>query len=165
MTDWYTDELFDCGQEQLVFPVSRLVCDPERFRKDADESMSAVGMGAVYTRCSDCSPLRRVTPEERESLLRRWYDPHHRALNGMTAERLNTFGCCLIIDAHSFYPTALPYELHGAEMYRPDICIGTDIFHTPREIFDTAEAHFTAAGQSCTRARFCHMRSSVRCSA
>ena len=34
MTDRYTDEFFDFGfGERIVFPVSRLVCDPERFRE------------------------------------------------------------------------------------------------------------------------------------
>lgn len=37
MTDLYTDELFDCGRDMLVFPVSRLVCDVERFRDDTDD--------------------------------------------------------------------------------------------------------------------------------
>ena len=46
MTDWYCDELFARKGTGLVYPVSRLVCDPERFREDADEPMSAVGMGA-----------------------------------------------------------------------------------------------------------------------
>ena len=87
-----------------------------------------------------------MTPEEREALLRRWYDPHHRALNAMTAQRLSEFGRCLIIDAHSFYPTALPYERQDAEKQRPDICIGTYGFHTPRALFESAEVHFTAAG-------------------
>ena len=40
MTDLYTDELFDCRRDMLVFPVSRLVCDVERFRDDTDEPMS-----------------------------------------------------------------------------------------------------------------------------
>ncbi|MBQ3952438.1 MAG: N-formylglutamate amidohydrolase, partial [Oscillospiraceae bacterium] len=48
MTDWYTDELLSCRHESLIFPVSRLVCDVERFRDDSEEVMSARGMGAVY---------------------------------------------------------------------------------------------------------------------
>ena len=35
MTDHCCDDLFDTGHEMLVFPVSRLVCDFERFRDDA----------------------------------------------------------------------------------------------------------------------------------
>ena len=27
MTDRYTDELFDCSDNRIVFPVSRLICD------------------------------------------------------------------------------------------------------------------------------------------
>ena len=130
MTDWYTDRLFNAGLDRLVFPVSRLVCDVERFRDDAQESMSAVGMGAVYTRCHDLSPLRSVSAEEREALLRRWYDPHHLCLTRMTEERLSAYGRCLIIDCHSFPAHPLPYE-PDQTADRPDICIGTDPFHTP----------------------------------
>jgi len=42
----------------MEFSVSRLVVDPERLPDDASESMSAKGMGAVYTRTSDGAPLR-----------------------------------------------------------------------------------------------------------
>src|SRR5215831_8992863 len=81
MTDRYTDELFSLPidqAEQIVFPVSRLVVDPERFPEDADEPMAARGMGAVYTRTSRGEPLRRVmTDGMRERLLDDYYRPHH----------------------------------------------------------------------------------------
>ena len=48
MTDHYCDDLFSCMHEMISFPVSRLVCDAERFRDDEKESMSKKGMGAVY---------------------------------------------------------------------------------------------------------------------
>ena len=38
MSDSYTDELFDVkGIQKLIFPISRLVCDVERFRNETDE--------------------------------------------------------------------------------------------------------------------------------
>ena len=40
MTDWFCDELFDCGRDRIVFPISRLVCDVERFRDDKQEIMA-----------------------------------------------------------------------------------------------------------------------------
>ncbi len=150
MTDWYTDELFGGPADRLVFPVSRLVCDPERFRDDEAESMSRVGMGAVYTRGHDCRPLRDVSAEERESILRRWYDPHHRELESMTARRLETFGRCLILDCHSFHPVPLPYE-PDQRGGRPDICIGTDPYHTPEELAVLVGERFRRLGYSVLR--------------
>ena len=50
MTDTFTAELFPPtahAAERIVFPVSRLVCDVERFPDDADEPTAARGMGAV----------------------------------------------------------------------------------------------------------------------
>jgi N-formylglutamate deformylase len=53
LTDSYTDELFSASRfSMIVFPVSRLVVDPERFLDDAYESMQAMGMGVVYIRTS-----------------------------------------------------------------------------------------------------------------
>jgi hypothetical protein len=50
MTDTFTAELFPPTAheaEGIVFPVSRLVCDFERFPDDANEPTAARGMGAV----------------------------------------------------------------------------------------------------------------------
>jgi len=61
MTDAFTDDLFVpdfVGAQTIIFPMSRLVLDPERFLNDDDEIMSALGMGVIYTRTSD-GPWRR----------------------------------------------------------------------------------------------------------
>ena len=132
MTDRYCDELFT-GYDSIVFPVGRLVCDPERFRDDAQETMSRVGMGAIYTKTSSGALLRMVSRMDREELLRRYYDPHHARLTAAVEAKLQAHGRCLIIDGHSFHPVPLPYE-PDQEPNRPDFCIGTDPFHTPERL-------------------------------
>ena len=71
MTDRFTDELFaieDTRVRAIVFPVSRLVVDPERFLDDEKELMAASGMGVVYTKTSEGLPLRAaLSSEERVS--------------------------------------------------------------------------------------------------
>ncbi len=137
MTDHHTRDLFGQGvsRSQIVAaPVSRLVVDVERFEDDALELMSGVGMGVVYTRSHNAKTLRRpISQEEREALLDDWYRPHHRQLTNVVESTLQCHGRCLIIDCHSFPKKALPYEnSEGAD--RPDICIGTDEYHTPQKL-------------------------------
>jgi N-formylglutamate amidohydrolase len=51
VTDAFTDELFDYPHaRRVIFPVSRLVVDVERFSRDRDEPMSRVGQGMIYTK-------------------------------------------------------------------------------------------------------------------
>lgn len=149
MTDRYTDEIFaflEPAATTVRFPVSRLVVDPERFADDADEPMSSCGMGAIYTRTSDGRCLRaHPTPAERASLLTRFYEPHHRALSDAVANALRAHNTCLVIDGHSFPTRPLPYEGDQRED-RPDICIGTDPFHTPTWLRDAAVAEFEREG-------------------
>ena len=146
MTDRYCDELFT-GYESVVFPVSRLVCDPERFRSDDLESMSKVGMGAVYTSTSYGSLLRRVTPNRREALLQRYYDPHHIRLTEAVEKKLSARGYCLIVDGHSFPDPPLPYEAESLRK-RPDFCIGTDRYHTPEVLAKEAAGFLSGKGFS-----------------
>lgn len=147
MTDLYTDELFGGPYDSIRFPVSRLVCDPERFRDDASERMSDVGMGAIYTRASTGAVLRQIDETERERILVRYYDPHHRAFADGVSDKLRRFGRCLIVDAHSFSAVPLPHE-PDQHTDRPDFCIGTDPFHTPPVLRKTAEAYLTGRGFS-----------------
>jgi hypothetical protein len=119
---------------RVIFPVSRLVVDPERFRNDADEPMVARGMGAIYTRLSTGEPLRSLGETERRWLMETYYDPHHAKLENAVADALVRFGRCLIIDVHSFSSAPLPHE-PDQTVPRPEVCIGFDKFHS---LFDDA---------------------------
>lgn len=148
MTDSYTDVLFQLPRcaARVVFPVSRLVVDPERFVDDAQEVMAAKGMGVVYTRTSDGRLLRRaLSPESRRQLIRRFYEPHHEKLTRMVNDALGHSGRCLVLDCHSFPSIPLPYE-YDQSRERPDICIGTDDYHTPDWIAPAAEELFAVLG-------------------
>lgn len=147
MTDWFTDELFDLpGEaERLVFPVSRLLVDPERFVDDAQEPMAARGMGVVYTRTHDGRVLK--SDAAREVLVETYYVPHHRQLAEWVRKRLERFGRCLIVDCHSFPSSPLPCDF---DQYpeRPDICIGTAGLHSPEILVTAAVRAFEALGYS-----------------
>jgi N-formylglutamate deformylase len=137
MTDAYTDDLFvpeNIEHKSVIFPVSRLVVDPERFIDDQLEPMSEKGMGVIYTLTSNGKKLRRsITDQERKFLIDTYYKPHHDKLNKAVENHLKKHGQSLIIDCHSFPSIPLPYEFHQSKN-RPDICIGTDNFHTPEDL-------------------------------
>lgn len=144
MTNFYTDELFRLrGAASVVAKVSRLVVDCERFRDDADEEMARVGMGAVYTRTSDGSELIVPDAEYRERVLRRFYDPFHEELAAVTGTAIARFGSALIVDCHSFASRPLPFE---RDKRRPDICIGSDPYHTPQALVRLAVQFFEKKG-------------------
>ena len=141
LTDHHTHKLFDCdGASKLVFPVSRLVVDPERF---IDDPMESVGMGVVYTHTSDGDPLRAISEMDRLTLIDTYYHPHHNKLTRMVDSCLEQHDQCLIIDCHSFPAQPLPYEL---DRNRPDICIGTDTYHTSAELKNCLSKAFEGSG-------------------
>ena len=137
MTDAFTDHLFSFRAQDndhvVTFPISRLAVDPERFLNDDDEPMSKVGMGVTYTRTSRGLRLRNPVDErERKRLIDLYYAPHHKALSEAVRVDLDRLGTALILDCHSFPSAPLSYEVDQSPD-RPDLCIGTDSFHTRRE--------------------------------
>lgn len=134
MTDLYTDDLFcpvDENDIAIIYPVSRLVIDPERFLDDNQEPMSAKGMGVFYTKTSHGCDLRSdISVHVRDMLINMFYHWHHDKLTKAVLNQLRRNGKALIIDCHSFPSKPLPYESDQCPD-RPDICIGTDDFHTP----------------------------------
>ncbi|MFE8945874.1 N-formylglutamate amidohydrolase [Streptomyces sp. NPDC007856] len=128
---------------RLVNRLSRLVVDPERF-PDEREEMTAVGMGAVYTRTTHRSELRPADTHP-GPLLERYFRPYARAMTEAVAQRLAAAGRAVIIDVHSYPTQPLPYELHGTGP-RPPVCLGTDPFHTPPELTDAARKAFADCG-------------------
>ena len=139
MTDHHTDQLFDLlGAHRCIFPVSRLVVDPERF---IDDPMESVGMGVVYMRTAEGEALRDISDMDRSALIDTYYHPHHNKLTCMVDSCLEQHDQCLIIDCHSFPARPLHYE---SDKNRPDICIGTDTYHTNEELRDCLSKVFKA---------------------
>lgn len=149
MTDHFTDRLFELSPAvacPILGAVSRLVVDVERFPDDAREPMAAQGMGAVYTRTSRGGPLRSgLTATLREALLNEYYYTHHAALTKSVERALLCHSRCLILDCHSFSSQPLPHE-PDQRPDRPEICLGTDPFHTPPELAAQARELFAASG-------------------
>ncbi|MFM2437763.1 MAG: hypothetical protein RLZ55_574 [Actinomycetota bacterium] len=138
------------GAAPTVFaaPWSRLVVDVDLFADPADEVMASRGMSAVYTRDAfgavwrdEGDPLFVARSAE---LVERFYEPYHAALSALVADVLAAHGRCLIIDVHSYPTAALPDEL--PHDLRPQVCIGTDAFHTSAELEAASVGAFVERG-------------------
>jgi len=146
MTDHFTDELYSSNDvTEVIFGLSRLVCDVERFSDDALESMSRVGMGVCYTTDTEGEELRVVTQKDKQDIIESYYEPHHKRLSDEVDLELKETGKSLIIDCHSF-PNKAYYFNSDFNENRPDICIGTDSFHTPLILTQTIKKFFLQKG-------------------
>ena len=72
---------------------------------------------------------------ERDALLGTYFSPYHADLARLVRERLTTDDRCLLLDCHSFATEPLASEPDQTPD-RPDVCIGTDAFHTPPALAD-----------------------------
>ena len=152
MTDADTDKLTFRGSAAaqltpwvFINRLSRLVVDPERF-PDNREIMNSVGMGAIYTKTSSGTQLRLQNLERDNQLLDKYFHPYALAFTDLVVGRLDAVKNVTIIDIHSY---RLKEHLNGVNkgQRRPPICVGTDSFHTPQWLIDSAIAAFTSAGE------------------
>ncbi|KKR21578.1 MAG: hypothetical protein UT48_C0006G0030 [Parcubacteria group bacterium GW2011_GWE2_39_37] len=149
LTDWHTDDLFQHKEAmQIITPFSRLFCDVERFPEDKDEVMAKVGMGMIYTNLDNGKVLRSINAELRNKIYKQFYQEHHSKFLQRVEEFLGRNDRCLIIDCHSF--SSIPFERDlNKTLPRPDICIGTDDFHTPKTLVDATVKYFENNKLSC----------------
>jgi N-formylglutamate deformylase len=89
--------------------------------------------------------MRRI--DNRDRLLRRFYDPHHRALEEWASQALEEHGRCLILDGHSFPDSPHPSDLNQ-QLPRPEVNVGTDSFHTPAWLREATVRRVEAQGWS-----------------
>jgi N-formylglutamate deformylase len=151
IADLYTDELFALeGAAWIKNESCRLVFDPERFRDDAEEPMARFGLGAIYEKTVDGRQMRTISPATREGMMRRFYDPYHASLEKAVSGIVERRGKCLIVDGHSFTSRPLPFE-QDKDPNRPDICIGTDNYHTPEALAVSVEEYCARHGMSTKR--------------
>jgi len=132
MTDAFCDELYDAPgfNHRLIAPVSRLVCDMERFRDDSQEPCAKKGQGLMYIKTAAGRQLREYNEALRNQILTELYDPHHQRLTDMVDKALEKHGKCLIIDGHSFASRGIRRFTY------PDFDIGVDGYHTPPGLCD-----------------------------
>jgi N-formylglutamate amidohydrolase len=147
LTDFATDEIFTIGSlSKVVFPYSRIFCDIERL-DDENEVMFEYGRGFYYTKTDSGELLRENSNGNKAMIHSDYYLKHHETLTNLVDQKLKDNGFPLIVDCHSF--AAIPFNSdleQGGK--RPDFCIGTDEFHTPKWLVDMAVAFLTNQGYS-----------------
>ena len=129
----------------MYFPVSRLLCDVERFL-GPEEAMERYGMGFCYERAFDGTQIKQVTELLRQETLR-FYAAHHARLDSLCRLHPRT----LLLDLHSFSDELVPRAQLRRGVDTPDLCLGIDERYTPPRAADAAEALLREAGFSTAR--------------
>jgi len=142
LTDFATDEIFDVGNaSKIVFPYSRVFCDVERL-EDENEVMFDYGRGFYYTKTDRGELLRQNSNGNKEIIYSDYYLKHHETLTQIVDQKLKENSFALIVDCHSFANTPFKSDMQqGIE--RPDFCLGTDDYHTPKWLVDMVRLHLT----------------------
>jgi len=134
LTDWFTDELFEHeNADRLVFPISRFVCDVERF-PDEQEDMIKMGQGICYTKGTRGNNIKVV---DKENIIKEYYLPHHKKLNDMVRKTLTFIPKVIVVDCHSF----------SAKENDSAICIGTNP-DTPQDLVNIIKDKIVQEGLS-----------------
>ena len=151
MTDTCTTKLaVEGARRSRVIPyvflnqLSRLVFDPERF-PDEREEMNSVGMGAVYEKTSSGTTLRAKDEAYESMIIEKFYKPYAQSFEELVETIYKKHGKVIIIDVHSYRKEIGSNELNGG-LERPELCIGTDEYHTPALLNETAREAFADLG-------------------
>lgn len=146
LTDHATDKIFKLkdNNNHIVVDFNRLFCDVERLPDD-EEPMYKYGRGFFYTKTDSGKPLREENEKVKKEIFDKYYTLHHNKLNSLTNKLLEDNGGVFILDCHSFSNIPFDSDLIKDEI-RPDICIGSDSFHTPQNILNKTIEFFNAHG-------------------
>ena len=113
----------------VKFPVSRLLCDPERFIGE-EEIMEKYGMGFCYERAYDGTVIKSVTEELKDKTLPYYYR-HHDEVDKLCRQH----PVVLLFDLHSYSDEIVPEGFIDSSRPTPDVCIGiTEKKYTPKEL-------------------------------
>jgi len=147
LTDFATDKIFTIGStSKVIFPYSRVFCDVERL-DDENEVMFEYGRGFYYTKTDNGELLRENLNGNKAVIYRDFYMKHHEKLTNLVDKKLEDNCFALIVDCHSF--TDIPFKSDMEKTgERPDFCIGTDEYHTPKWLVDRVYAFLTNQGYS-----------------
>ncbi len=137
--------LWRSRENVLFFPISRLLCDVERF-PGPEEPMERLGMGFCYERAFDGTKIKQVTEGLKRKTLR-YYREHHARLDRVCAEHPRI----LLLDLHSFSEELVPRDQLRPGEGTPDICLGVDERFTPEELAASAESILRSVGFTTAR--------------
>lgn len=119
----------------------------EGVRRGAHSPRIASGLGVIPRVVANGRPIYRgkITLEEAQTRITRWWRPYHAALQGLVDDSLARFGEAILIDCHSMPHEAL--ENTGTGAARPDVVLG-DRFGAAASaaVVERVESAFRAAG-------------------
>lgn len=153
----YHEKMRDLGAPEMVprrwrdpahtlrFPVSRLLCDVERFL-GPEEPMERHGMGFCYERAYDGTRIKELSEELKRDTLA-YFRQHHARLDRLCGEHPRI----LLIDLHSFSDELVPREQLRHGRRTPELCLGLDGRFTPEELAAAAERIMGEAGFATAR--------------
>ncbi len=145
LTDWATERIYAVpGGDTVTAHFNRVFCDVERL-PDTEEPMHAKGMGIYYTHTDNGELLRTENENHKKRIIENLYTPHHKKLTDAVNNKLKSGESAIIFDCHSFSSTPLKRELQQ-DLDRPDICLGTDNYHTPSWLITRLTSHFKTHG-------------------
>jgi len=130
------------AQMQHVFPISRLLCDVERFI-GPEEIMEQYGMGFCYEKAYDGTRIKNVTDGLKMRTMD-YYREHHEYMDWLCSKH----PYMIMFDMHSFSDEIVPRDFMEEGHSTPDICIGADDQYTPPALVEIIQRRFQEAGFS-----------------